>query len=89
MKFHGRDARPQGRHVAPHAGAGIEILPALEKQDAVSVAPHAGAGIEISGALHWSASGGVAPHAGAGIEISRSGRPPTRPARRPPRGGGN
>ena len=63
--------QPTGKHrVAPHAGAGIEILSGVtEAKYAQVVAPHAGAGIEIYYPIFADYLPVVAPHAGAGIEI--------------------
>ena len=56
-------------HVAPHAGAWIEITNIYSPSETYAVAPHAGAWIEIcvpTFIVHFIR---VAPHAGAWIEM--------------------
>ena len=55
--------------VAPRAGAGIEMIPAMCPYIGVRVAPRAGAGIEIWSIAPSTQRSAVAPRAGAGIEI--------------------
>ena len=62
--------RRHKNHVAPHAGAGIEIMVSREEGGTPSVAPHAGAGIEMVVSRAYRKEGDVAPHPGAGIEIT-------------------
>ena len=59
----------QNVHVAPHAGAWIEILDCCLLVRSMKVAPHAGAWIEIIVVFLTLMDGNVAPHAGAWIEI--------------------
>ena len=56
-------------HVAPHAGAWIEMEPFAVFPEVHKVAPHAGAWIEIVTRFLAFTSHVVAPHAGAWIEI--------------------
>ena len=69
LKFHGRDARPQGRHVAPHAGAGIEMSIISIDCRSLRSPPTRGRELKFCISPPPGKSPLVAPHAGAGIEI--------------------
>ena len=57
-------------HVAPHAGAWIEMRYVVNTHTETGVAPHAGAWIEMLYFCFATVAGFVAPHAGAWIEMS-------------------
>ena len=78
-----------GAHVAPLAGAGIEIIRWLKSSMGSFVAPLAGAGIEIWRSASRTPLDVVAPLAGAGIEIVVCNNVVSSFSRRPSRRGGN